>query len=255
MPGGVVVLAKPGPSTNALVHALQARFEVERMVLERPESPVAILRRRARLFGLRHVAGQLAFEALVQPCLRRLARRRVCEIVATHRLDLSPPAVAIARVASANDPEAQALFRELRPAVVVVHGTRILSAAILQSIRAPFLNLHAGLTPAYRGVHGAWWALADRRPEACGVTLHEVDVGVDTGPILAQAPIKPGARDNFATYPWLQLAAGIPLLQAAVAEILAGKTPAPQAGVGPSQLRFHPTIGQYLRHLVRDLAR
>ena len=38
------------------------------------------------------------------------------------------------------------------------------------------------------------------RPETCGVTIHLVDAGIDTGAVLAQAPICPSPRDNFTTW-------------------------------------------------------
>ena len=51
---------------------------------------------------------------------------------------------------------------------MVVNGTRILSRRMLESIDAVFLNMHVGITPKYRGVHGGYWALAngDRRMRA-----------------------------------------------------------------------------------------
>lgn len=47
------------------------------------------------------------------------------------------------------------------------------------------LNLHLGKLPEYRGMRPVNWALkiGDRM---AGVTLHEVDAGIDTGPIVAQ---------------------------------------------------------------------
>ena len=41
--------------------------------------------------------------------------------------------------------------------------------------------MHAGITPQYRGVHGGYWAVVNNDPEHCGVTIHFVDKGIDTG--------------------------------------------------------------------------
>lgn len=54
------------------------------------------------------------------------------------------------------------------------------------------LNLHMGMLPEFRGMRPNNWALArgDQDPDAehwAGVTLHEVDERLDTGPIVAQA--------------------------------------------------------------------
>lgn len=48
------------------------------------------------------------------------------------------------------------------------------------------LNLHLGKLPEYRGMRPINWALRNGESVA-GVTLHEVDEGIDTGPIVAQA--------------------------------------------------------------------
>jgi methionyl-tRNA formyltransferase len=45
-------------------------------------------------------------------------------------------------------------------------------------------NLHPGYLPWGRGYYPVFWALWDG--EAAGATLHEIDSGVDTGPIVAQ---------------------------------------------------------------------
>jgi methionyl-tRNA formyltransferase len=129
--------------------------------------------------------------------------------------------------------------------VVVVAGTRIIHASVLDAVPATFLNLHAGMTPRYRGVHGGYWALAQGDPEHCGVTVHEVDRGVDTGDVVAQARIAPTERDSFATYPLLQLAAGAPLLVDAVRAAL-GDRLASRPAEGPSRQWYHPTLWSYL---------
>ena len=45
----------------------------------------------------------------------------------------------------------------------------------------PVINMHAGITLRYRGVHGGYWALAEQHPEWVGTTVHLVDPGIDTG--------------------------------------------------------------------------
>jgi methionyl-tRNA formyltransferase len=51
---------------------------------------------------------------------------------------------------------------------------------------ARILNLHLGKLPEYRGMRPINWALRNGETVA-GVTLHEVDEGIDTGPIVAQS--------------------------------------------------------------------
>ena len=51
------------------------------------------------------------------------------------------------------------------------------------------------------------------------VTVHEVDTGIDTGNIIYQKTIDVTTKDNFSTYPLLQLAEGIIYLKKALADI------------------------------------
>jgi phosphoribosylglycinamide formyltransferase-1 len=250
----VVLLAGDGESTRIVFHALERRFPGIRVVMEAPVPRRQLLARRARRLGLRTVAGQILFMGVMLPRLRRAGAARVEEICSEHGLDRSPiPEDRVVRVPSVNADAARDALRALAPAVVVVNGTRIIGRETLRAVQAPFINLHAGITPLYRGVHGGYWALAEGRPELAGSTVHLVDDGIDTGTVLAQACFTPGPADSFATYPYLHLAAGIPPLADAVAAALAGDLrPRPHPTL-PSRLRTHPTLWQYARTRLRNV--
>jgi folate-dependent phosphoribosylglycinamide formyltransferase PurN len=249
---GVVLLAAPGPSTNIVYHALRERLPPDvrlDVILEEPVSRMLLLKRRAQRLGLLTVLGHVSFIVGTVPLLRALDRRRVEAIKAEHRLNDSPIEVPVHHVRSANSAEARMLLQGLSPSVVVVNGTRILSRETLGSTAAPFINMHAGITPAYRGVHGGYWALAEGRPDLVGTTVHRVDEGIDTGMIIAQAffPVTP--EDSFWTYPYLHTAAGIPLLVDAIRAALGGDLPSRSTDPTlPSTLRYHPTLWGYLRN-------
>ena len=240
----IALLAGPGESTRIVYHALAAEFEVAKMILEDPVPRWEFLRRRARRYGWAKVFGQVLFMALIAPYLRLEARARVAEIKQQHGLRDDPIDEAkIIRVPSANGPECRAALERLAPEVVVVNGTRILSKELLEAIPVLFLNIHAGITPMYRGVHGGYWALANGDPEHCGVTLHRVDAGIDTGQVLCQARIEISSADNFMTYPLLQLVQGV----GALCSILRGTSPDPPSPPFASHLFTHPTAVEYLR--------
>jgi folate-dependent phosphoribosylglycinamide formyltransferase PurN len=247
----VVLLGGPGDSTHIVYNAIASKFEVRKVILENRVPRSQLLRRRTKRLGLSRVAGQLAFQSLVVPVLGLTSKRRVNQIKADFVLDDSPPPPdKVMRVTSANSAGAIAALRLAEPSVVVVNGTRILSQEVLTSVPAPFINLHIGITPAYRGVHGGYWALVDRRPDLFGATVHLVDAGIDTGGILGQRVVEPEPQDNFVTYPYLQLAAALPLLEEAIQDALAGELKS-RSGSGPSRLFYHPTLAEYLRNRVR----
>lgn len=68
--------------------------------------------------------------------------------------------------------------------ILSVMYDRIIGPALVYG-PARVLNLHLGKLPEYRGMRPVNWALRNGESIA-GVTLHEVDTGIDTGPIVAQ---------------------------------------------------------------------
>jgi folate-dependent phosphoribosylglycinamide formyltransferase PurN len=88
--------------------------------------------------------------------------------------------------------------------------------------------------------------MASGDPEHCGVTVHLIDPGIDTGGVLYQATIHPDGRDNFNTYPVHQLAQAIPLMKAALDDVRLQRLEV-KAGVLPSRLWSHPTLFGYLK--------
>lgn len=245
----VVLLAGPGESTDIMFHALDKEFGVHRIIIETPVSQQQLLKRRTQKLGYATVAGQILFKLLIAVPLGKASQRRLKDIRLQANLDNRPiPADRILHVASVNSAECIAALQELQPDVIVVNGTRIISKKVLTSVPGPFINTHAGITPLYRGVHGGYWALTQNDRAHCGVSVHLVDPGIDTGAIIAQAVIEPTPEDNFITYPLLQLAAGLPLLKQAVRDALRGEIQLKSPPAGESRLWSHPTIGEYLRY-------
>jgi methionyl-tRNA formyltransferase len=68
--------------------------------------------------------------------------------------------------------------------VVAAYG-KILPAWMLAIPRLGCINVHASLLPKYRGAAPINWAIADGERET-GITIMQMDAGMDTGPILSQ---------------------------------------------------------------------
>jgi methionyl-tRNA formyltransferase len=93
--------------------------------------------------------------------------------------------------------EAQARIREVGAEVmVVVAYGQILPASLIEAPRLGTLNVHASLLPRHRGPAPVEWAILSGDAET-GVTIMQMDAGVDTGPILAQERV-PIADDEIA---------------------------------------------------------
>jgi phosphoribosylglycinamide formyltransferase-1 len=90
---------------------------------------------------------------------------------------------------------------------------RLIGADFLGRFPGRVLNIHPSLLPAFPGLHAPRQAL-DRGVKVAGCTVHFVDAGMDTGPILAQAavPVLTGddeaalsariLKDEHRRYPW-----------------------------------------------------
>jgi phosphoribosylglycinamide formyltransferase 1 len=77
--------------------------------------------------------------------------------------------------------------------VVLAGYMRLLTPAFLERFPGGVVNVHPSLLPAFPGLHAVEDQLAAGVAES-GATVHLVDAGVDTGPILAQesVPVLPG---------------------------------------------------------------
>jgi folate-dependent phosphoribosylglycinamide formyltransferase PurN len=199
--------------------------------------------------------GQVAFMLTVFPVLKFLSQKRRKEIFSKYDLHTHPHFNGNKKqVNSLSSDEARNLLKQLNPDLVLVNGTRIISGKTLESVSTPFINIHTGITPAFRGVHGGYWAIASGRKQYFGTTIHYVDAGVDTGGIIEQVFAEPAPADNFYTYPYLQYAVALPLLIKVVQSFEAGTPPhVKQPVVTDSKLWYHPTIFQWLWHMRRTL--
>ncbi len=151
---------------------------------------------------------------------------------------LTPPPVKVAAQArgiEVRQPEKlrdgviAAWLRELSldVAVVVAYG-RILPKDVLDAPRLGCLNVHASLLPRHRGAAPINWAIMAGDTET-GVTLMQMDVGLDTGPALAERRVQIGSEETSAELTARLSALGADLVREELPRYLAGAlTPVPQ---------------------------
>lgn len=248
-PSGLIALIGDAPHAWTMVNALRRRFGDFPVIVEHDETASAFWSRRKKKFGAAAVysmkAAQLAAK-ITKPLSRgRLAALRddcdATPVTGPSRIDVD----------NLNSDRALAAIRALKPRAVFVASTGMLRAPILEACACPVVNYHSGLNPAYRGINGGYFALANGEPEHFGVTLHLVDLGVDTGPILATNQIPVAANDNLQTYMTLMAARSQDLVTGTMEDVLAGEaTPLPPSTL-PSNQYYAPTLGQYLVNGIR----
>lgn len=93
--------------------------------------------------------------------------------------------------------------------------------AILALPRVGCLNVHPSLLPDGRGPEPVFWAFR-RGPRTTGVTIHRMDDGLDTGPILARRVVDIGANATIASLEAEVAAIGGRLLHAVVRDLALG---------------------------------
>ena len=142
--------------------------------------------------------------AFAVPCLDALAE--IAEVVGVvcqpdkpkgRGLELAAPPVkqralelglTVTQPVKVRDGALAAWVRERQPdvALVVAYG-RILPRDVLDAPRLGCVNVHASLLPKYRGAAPITWAIVRGEPET-GITLMQMDEGMDTGAMLEQLP-------------------------------------------------------------------
>lgn len=124
------------------------------------------------------------------------------------------------------------IFEELRKNsadlfVVVAYGL-ILPEKVLNIPRLGSMNVHFSLLPRLRGAAPVQWALIEGYSET-GVTIMQMDSGVDTGPILKQRSEPIQETDDTGTLEARLALLGADLLVETINDVAAGKvTPRPQ---------------------------
>jgi phosphoribosylglycinamide formyltransferase-1 len=75
---------------------------------------------------------------------------------------------------------------------------RVLGAGFIEAFGKPILNIHPSLLPSFPGMHAQRQAL-EAGVRWTGVTVHFVDSGLDSGPILLQEPVPVLPHDSEAS--------------------------------------------------------
>lgn len=129
-------------------------------------------------------------------------------------------------------------------------ATLLLSAGFRQRVRAPVrarlpgrsVNLHPSLLPDYRGPAPSLAMLRDDAyGTAGGATLHLMDEGFDTGPLIARRRIGGPLPQDALGYRLAAAAAAAALVAEALPAFLAGRLPAwPQPATGGAEARLAP---------------
>jgi formyl transferase-like protein len=152
----------------------------------------------------------------------------------------------VVRVPTLNGDEAREALRRLGADVAVSLDNALIREETFALPARGTINVHHGAVPDYRGGPPVFWELLDGR-DTVGFTIHRIDAGIDTGPVLAEGEVPIERRRSIAE----TLAATIPRLHEASLDALERVLDAgdlegrPQPRGSPH--RTTPTLRDYLR--------
>lgn len=159
---------------------------------------------------------------------RPAGRGRIIEVMPVKRVALARD-LTVAQPESVNTREFESYLAAAQPEVGVVAAFgQLLGRRVLEIPKRGYLNVHASLLPLYRGASPVAAALLAGDAET-GVTIMQIDEGLDTGPMLARAvcPIEP--TDTAATLEYKLSVLGAELMSATLPRWLGGAiAPQPQ---------------------------
>ena len=99
--------------------------------------------------------------------------------------------IPIKSVANFNSPASLEFLKKAKPDLIVFSGGGLLRKDLISLPALGVLNCHSGWLPQYRGMDVVEWAILQskgKKPQL-GLSLHFMDQGVDTGPILLQQKV------------------------------------------------------------------
>ncbi len=91
--------------------------------------------------------------------------------------------IPILQTESPNSIEAEQFIRETSPDITIARCKVLLKERIFSIPTRGTFIMHPGICPEYRNSHGCFWALVQGELNNVGMTLLQIDKGVDTGPI------------------------------------------------------------------------
>lgn len=120
-------------------------------------------------------------------------------------------------------PDLSAFLRVVQPDIICVASlNHLLSQDVLAIPRYGAINLHPSMLPKYHGPFPWFWQYYNFELEI-GVTVHALDEGQDTGPILKQAPVRLSLGTDIMDAIKLVAPIGAKLMVEALGEIEQGK--------------------------------
>ena len=128
-------------------------------------------------------------------------------------------------------------MRSSEPALIAFTGGGIVRASLLEVASRGVLNCHMGILPEYRGMDCYVWAILNGDVDKVGLTVHFMDKGIDTGPIIAKKYL---SIDGFFSVAGIEAA-----LEASMPEVMIQALGMVYKGTNKKEMQFSAQGKQY----------
>ncbi len=185
-------LREPGVEVSGIV--LRKILNLGRIKSEFRRDGIRLLRKVWR----KMILGNRSSIAQEEDSFRTTARRVGLEFRSLPKLARKHQ-IPLIRVKDLNGADSVSFLKEHRPDLIAFTGGGMIRKQVFDASGLGVFNVHMGILPPYRGMDVVEWPVLEGRHKdvGLGVTLHFMDSGVDTGPIIAaqRVPLKKG--DTF----------------------------------------------------------
>jgi len=157
--------------------------------------------------------------------------------------------IPLVEVKDHNDKVSENVLRDSKPDVIAFTGGGLIRENILNIPTRGILNCHMGILPEYRGMDVVEWPVIENRDgdPMLGLSLHFMDAGVDTGPILRQERIELQPGDTSESIRARMVPFMVTLMLDGIRGLRDGSiTPEPQSlEAGKQYYVMHPRMVKY----------
>lgn len=149
---------------------------------------------------------------------------------------------------SPNSAEAEQFLQEAAADIIVARCKTLLKKNIFTLAKTATVVFHPGVCPEYRNAHGCFWALAREDYKKIGMTLLQIDEGVDTGPTFGYYSYDYDAlNESHIVIQTRVVIENLPKLQSKLKEIYSGKAQALDIKGRESNVWGQPWLSEYLK--------
>ena len=218
---------------------------------QRPPGELKRLRRLIASHGLSGTASRLVGSLLFGRYEQRQEHDRLGRLFDIDYLKTwwQKSGIPVEEVSYLNGSDSVETLRRLKPDFIVRVSGGVLKNVVFSAARIATVNIHHGVASRIRGMWSIPWGIVENRPDWIGATVHVIDAGIDTGPVLwcGHPQLAPGdtAVDLF----FRAHLEAVEALVSGIRKLSDGFQPAHEAGPSQAVYRSAPGILACLKYL------